>query len=52
MPGFILILILTAIVSGGARNFVSGVVTLMGGTILPLASCAIGYAAQWSKFIA
>ena len=41
MAGFILILILAAIVSGGARKFVGGLVTLIGGTILLLASCAI-----------
>ncbi len=41
MLGFILILILAAIVSGGARNVLGGLVTLIGGVILLLASCAI-----------
>jgi hypothetical protein len=41
MLGFILILILAAIVSGGARNLLSGLITLIGGVVLLLASCAI-----------
>ena len=41
MVGFILILILAAIVSQGARNLIGGLITLMFGSILLLASCAI-----------
>ena len=41
MLGFILILILVAIVSQGGRNVLGGLVTLVGGVILLLASCAI-----------
>jgi hypothetical protein len=41
MVGFILILILAALVSRGARNVLSGLVTLVGGAILLLASCVI-----------
>jgi hypothetical protein len=41
VAGFILILILAAIVSSGARNVLGGLVTLIGGVILLLASCAI-----------
>lgn len=41
MLGFLLVLILAGIVSGGARNVLGGLVTMTGGVILLLASCAI-----------
>lgn len=42
MVGFILLLILAAIVSAGARNAIGGLLTMMFGGILLLASCGIG----------
>lgn len=39
--GFFLILLLLAIVSQGARNLLSGLMTLLFGVILLMASCAI-----------
>jgi len=42
VTGFVLVLILAAIVSGGARNLIGGLITLMFGGILLLASCGIG----------
>lgn len=41
MGWFILILILAAIVSKGARNLISGVMTLLFGLLLLIGSCAI-----------
>lgn len=42
MVGFILMLILAAIVSNGARNLISGLCTMLFGWILLLASCGMG----------
>ena len=42
MVGFVLILILAAIVSAGARTVIGALFTLMFGCILLLASCGIG----------
>lgn len=41
MGWFILILILAAIVSKGARGLISGLMTLMFGLLLLMASCAM-----------
>jgi hypothetical protein len=41
MLGFILVLILAAIVSQGAGNLLSGVLTLLFGVLLLMAGCAI-----------
>lgn len=41
MVGFIIILFLAAIVSQGARNLLSGLLTLVFGCILLMAGCAI-----------
>ena len=41
MVGFIIVLILAAIVSKGARNLLSGLMTLLFGVVLLMAGCAI-----------
>lgn len=41
MTGFIIILILAAVVSKGARNLLSGIMTLLFGCLLLMAGCAI-----------
>lgn len=42
MVGFIVVLILAAIVSQGARNLLGGIMTLLFGCLLLMAGCAVG----------